>query len=37
LAYERLAREGKSMTTTAMARYAYEQIDLARAEVSGRD
>ncbi|MDT5151365.1 MAG: hypothetical protein QOI01_3098 [Mycobacterium sp.] len=37
LAYERLAREGKSMTTAAMARYAYEQIDLARAEVSGRD
>lgn len=31
-AYESLASRGKSMTTSAMAAYAYDQIDWARAE-----
>ena len=30
--YESLARKGETMTTTAMATYAYDQIDQARAE-----
>jgi predicted ATPase len=34
-AYESLARKGKSMTTAAMATYAYDQIDQARAELNG--
>ena len=29
----RLARKGETMTTTAMATYAYDQIDQARAEL----
>ena len=32
--YESLARTGETMTTAAMATYAYEQIDLARAELN---
>ena len=32
--YESLAREGQTMTTTAMARYAYDQIDQARTELN---
>ena len=31
--YESLAREGETMTTAAMATYAYDQIDQARAEL----
>jgi predicted ATPase len=31
--YETLARKGEEMTTTAMATYAYDQIDQARAEL----
>ena len=33
-AYESLARKGEAMTTTAMATYAYDQIDHARAELN---
>jgi hypothetical protein len=33
-AYESLARQGKSMTTAAMAAYAYDQIDQARGELN---
>jgi predicted ATPase len=36
-AYESLARAGEKMTTAAMATYAYDHIDQARAEVSGRE
>ena len=32
--YESFAREGETMTTAAMARYAYDQIDQARTELS---
>ncbi|MGB8386594.1 MAG: adenylate/guanylate cyclase domain-containing protein, partial [Mycobacterium sp.] len=32
--YESLARKGEAMTTAAMAIYAYDQIDRARAEVN---
>jgi len=32
-AYESLARKGETMTTAAMATYAYDQIDQARAEL----
>ena len=32
--YESLARKGESMTTSAMATYAYDQIDQARAELN---
>jgi hypothetical protein len=32
--YESLAGEGQTMTTAAMARYAYDQIDQARAELN---
>jgi predicted ATPase len=32
--YESLARKGEAMTTTAMATYAYDQIDQARAELN---
>ena len=32
--YESLAREGEGMTTAAMATYAYDQIDQARAELN---
>ncbi len=31
--YESLARKGETMTTAAMANYAYDQIDQARAEL----
>jgi len=31
--YESLARNGEAMTTAAMATYAYDQIDQARAEL----
>jgi hypothetical protein len=31
--YESLARKGEKMTTTAMATYAYDQIDQARTEL----
>jgi hypothetical protein len=31
--YESLARKGATMTTSAMANYAYDQIDQARAEL----
>ena len=31
--YESLAHEGATMTTTAMAAYAYDQIDQARTEL----
>jgi hypothetical protein len=33
-AYESLARTGEAMTTAAMATYAYDQIDQARAELT---
>ena len=33
-AYESLARKGETMTTAAMATYAYDQIDQARAELN---
>jgi hypothetical protein len=33
LAYESLAKHGETMTTAAMATYAYDQIDQARAEL----
>jgi hypothetical protein len=33
-AYESLARKGETMTTTAMATYAYDQIDQVRAELN---
>jgi hypothetical protein len=33
-AYESLARKGEAMTTAAMATYAYDQIDQARAELN---
>jgi hypothetical protein len=32
--YESLAQKGKTMTTAAMATYAYDQIDQARAELN---
>ena len=32
--YESLARKGETMTTAAMATYAYDQIDQARAELT---
>ena len=32
--YESLARTGETMTTAAMATYAYDQIDQARAELN---
>ena len=32
-AYESLARKGETMTTTAMATYAYDQIDQVRTEL----
>jgi hypothetical protein len=32
--YESLTRRGESMTTSAMATYAYDQIDQARAELN---
>ena len=32
--YESLARKGKTMTTAAMATYAYDQIDQARTELN---
>jgi hypothetical protein len=32
-AYESLARKGQAMTTTAIATYAYDQIDQARTEL----
>lgn len=35
--YESLARQGETMTTATMVTYAYEQIDLARAELLGAD
>jgi hypothetical protein len=31
--YETLARKGETMTTAAMATYAYDQIDQARTEL----
>ena len=31
--YESLARKGEAMSTAAMATYAYDQIDQARAEL----
>ena len=31
--YESLARQGETMTTAAMATYAYDQIDQARTEL----
>jgi hypothetical protein len=34
-AYESLARKGEAMTTAAMATYAYDQIDQARAALAG--
>jgi hypothetical protein len=34
-AYESLARTGESMTAAAMATYAYDHIDQARAELNG--
>jgi hypothetical protein len=33
-AYESLARKGATMTTAAMATYAYDQIDQARSELN---
>ena len=33
-AYESLARKGKTMSTSAMATYAYDQIDQARAALT---
>ena len=32
--YESLARKGETMTTAAIATYAYDQIDQARAELT---
>ena len=32
--YESLARQGETMTAAAMATYAYDQIDQARAELN---
>ena len=32
--YESLARKGETMTTSAMATYAYDQIDQARTELN---
>ena len=32
--YESLARKGETMTTTAVATYAYDQIDQARTELN---
>jgi hypothetical protein len=32
--YESLARKGETMTTAAIATYAYDQIDQARAELN---
>jgi hypothetical protein len=32
--YESLARNGETMTTAAMAAYAYDQIDQARTELN---
>ena len=32
--YESLARKGEMMTTAAMATYAYDQIDQARADLN---
>ena len=32
--YQSLARKGETMTTAAMANYAYDQIDQARAELN---
>ena len=32
--YESLARKGETMTTAAMAAYAYDQIEQARAELN---
>ena len=32
--YESLARKGETMTTAAMATYAYDQIDQARTELN---
>jgi hypothetical protein len=32
--YESLARKGQAMTTAAMATYAFDQIDQARAELN---
>jgi hypothetical protein len=32
--YESLARKGEAMTTAAMATYAYDQIDQARAALN---
>jgi hypothetical protein len=32
--YESLAHKGETMTTSAMARYAYDQIDQARTELN---
>jgi hypothetical protein len=32
--YESLARKGETITTAAMASYAYEEIDQARAELN---
>ena len=32
--YETLARKGEKMTTVAMASYAYDQMDQARAELN---
>jgi hypothetical protein len=32
--YESLARKGETMTTAAVANYAYDQIDQARAELN---
>jgi hypothetical protein len=32
--YESLARKGETMSTAAMATYAYDQIDQARAELT---
>ena len=34
--YESLARKGETMTTAAMATYAYDQIDQARTELEHR-
>jgi hypothetical protein len=33
--YESLARKGETLTTAEMVTYAYDQIDQARAELSG--
>ena len=33
--YESLARKGETMSTSAMATYAYDQIDQARTELNG--